>query len=273
MMKHERARVVCMWVGWVMLAVTLGVIPFVVSVGVHVPACTSFLALGCALLGKKSVLLRVLSALVFAVVGIGSVVPVCYAFIPRIHTVRDLSSAISSRDPKVVSRKIDAGCNVNGKGLHGHTMLTIACTFPSPRETADPRELAKVAYDIIDLLLEHGAAKTLNEIDTYGGKAPIHYLALPSYYYPEDQVKLMTLVISKGADVNLKDKKGMTPLHIAVRYGAPTEVITALVTNGADVNATDADGKTPLQNAVEQGKTDIAEYLRQHGGANGDSLF
>jgi len=203
--------------------------------------------------------------LVFLVIGIGLVAFFCYAIFLSNQNDQDLSSAIASRDPELVKRKIDSGCNVNAKALHGRTMLTMACTLPSPREEADSRPLAQIAYDILKLLLEHGATKTLNELDSYAGNAPIHYMALPSYYHPEDHVKLLMLLISNGADINIKDRKGNTPLHLAVHYRAPIEIITVLVEHGADLNAKAKGGETPLQLAINDENTHIIELLRQHG--------
>jgi ankyrin repeat protein len=203
--------------------------------------------------------------LVFLVIGVGLIAFFSYTIFLSNHNNRGLSSAIVSRDLELVKRKIESGCDVNAKGLHGRTMLTTVCILPPRGELAEPRELAQISYDILKLLLEHGATKTLNELDRYGGMAPIHYLSSPSYYYPEDQVKLLMLLISNGADINIKDRKGNTPLHLAVRYHAPNEIIMVLVEHGADVNAKTKTGETPLQLAINDDNTQIIEFLRKHG--------
>ena len=42
------------------------------------------------------------------------------------------------------------------------------------------------------------------------------------------------LLIAKGADVNTKNKYGVTPLHFAARYGRK-ETVELLIAKGADV--------------------------------------
>jgi len=76
--------------------------------------------------------------------------------------------------------------------------------------------------------------------------------------------------------VNAKDKRGLTPLHIAA--GARRkEIVELLITEGADVNAklvSDGPhkGKTPLDAANETNHPEIADLLRKHGGKTGEEL-
>jgi len=73
-----------------------------------------------------------------------------------------------------------------------------------------------------------------------------------------DGAKDVHTLIKHGANVNVKDKKGVTPLHLAENM----DVVRLLVKHGADVNATDDGGQTPLHNCK---KKDIAQLLIKHG--------
>lgn len=86
-----------------------------------------------------------------------------------------------------------------------------------------------------------------------------------------EQIKSL---LSKGADVNAKDDRGMTPLHIAAKgfredgdgeskdYPA---LVQLLIAHGANVNVEDWDGKTSLALAKEKGRTEIVELHLKHG--------
>ena len=68
-------------------------------------------------------------------------------------------------------------------------------------------------------------------------------------------------------DVNLKDTVGRSPLHIAAERG-DIDVVTFLIENGADVNVTDFNGNTPLIFIINKtGNLETTERLLQKGAA------
>ena len=68
-------------------------------------------------------------------------------------------------------------------------------------------------------------------------------------------------LISKGADVNAKDKDERTPLHLAAQYGHTEIVELLLKKESIDVNAKDKDERTPLHFAALNGHTDTVKHL------------
>ena len=57
-------------------------------------------------------------------------------------------------------------------------------------------------------------------------------------------------LLKAGADVNVGDSGGMTPLHYAAKYNVNPAVIPALLEAGAEVNARNNKKETPLDLAV-----------------------
>ena len=73
------------------------------------------------------------------------------------------------------------------------------------------------------------------------------------------------LLINEGADVNLKDHSGMTPLHSAITRSPTIDCSLALIKAGADENARCQRGETPLIKAARNGNLQIIELLLEKG--------
>jgi ankyrin repeat protein len=71
-------------------------------------------------------------------------------------------------------------------------------------------------------------------------------------------------LLSAGADPNVRDTAGLTPLVIAATRG-DVEVAAALLSAGADANATTEAGKTPLAVAVGLKEAAIVDLLLEKG--------
>jgi len=76
---------------------------------------------------------------------------------------------------------------------------------------------------------------------------------------------LFKKILNLGADINLKDDKGRTALHIAVSSRLPPRVTQLFMKHGADIEARDGDGLTPLQWAVNYGNTSAVSELLDGG--------
>lgn len=72
------------------------------------------------------------------------------------------------------------------------------------------------------------------------------------------------ILLEKGADINEKDKIGITPLIKAVEKG-DKEMIEMLIKKGANINDNDIDGFTPLIIATYNSNTDTVKILLNQG--------
>ncbi len=91
------------------------------------------------------------------------------------------------------------------------------------------------------------------------------------------QPRVAQLFIEYGANVNSRDKAGMTPLHWAADANAlPAEyewkkqdglieVVNLLLNNGAYVNVKDVCGWTPVRYAENRGLIEVEKLLKRHG--------
>ena len=84
------------------------------------------------------------------------------------------------------------------------------------------------------------------------GETPLHLLSRGEYDSPSDGVSVAELLLERGTGVNAQDKFDWTPLHSASNNGKP-EIVRALLSHAANVKAENELGETPLH-LVRQGK-------------------
>lgn len=91
------------------------------------------------------------------------------------------------------------------------------------------------------------------------GRTPLHYT---------DNVEVLQYLIIRGANVNVPDKSQHTPLHRAVsRKNVPIKVVECLIHYEAKVEAKDNHGFTPLFHAAggTAANVDVLKCLIKHG--------
>ncbi|WP_252321182.1 ankyrin repeat domain-containing protein, partial [Spiroplasma endosymbiont of Lariophagus distinguendus] len=76
----------------------------------------------------------------------------------------------------------------------------------------------------------------------------------------DELFKVLIKRFKNGANVNIKNIYGDTPLHYAVDNGY-FEIAEFLLKNGANINAQDNEGFTPLYSAIDNNDFKIVELL------------
>ena len=124
------------------------------------------------------------------------------------------------------------GADINGKFAYGITPFALAML--GIKNELNP--------EILVYLAEHGA--DLNERFDLGDN--IETTAL-NICITLERFDLMKILLEHGANPNMKDNRGRTPLILAFVVGsAGKEEISDLLDGGADINAQDPKGLTPL---------------------------
>jgi hypothetical protein len=105
--------------------------------------------------------------------------------------------------------------------------------------------------NVIKLLLENEA--DVNYVNSFGG-ALLHTHI--------NNVEVVNLLLSKGANINVKNQRGETPLFLAADYKY-IEVVKLLLDKGVDINQVSHDGQTAYQVATPKIKAIIMEHEKQ----------
>lgn len=145
-------------------------------------------------------------------------------------------------------------------------VLGLVCSMASVAESASVQEAAgKGDLAAVQKYLNKGG--DINARGRHGRTALFEAAA-------NGRVDVLTLLLEKGAAVNLANDFGWTPLHVAVK---DLQIMRLLMQKGADVNAptTESDvftstgvkltGLTPLLEAADRGKPEAAALLLENG--------
>ena len=101
--------------------------------------------------------------------------------------------------------------------------------------------------DIVKILLTHGAP--VNAGRKTNGKTPLFYAK---------SLETAQLLLSSGAEVNVQNKKGQSVLHLSAREGHK-DLIKLFVEYGANMELVDFKGETPLSMAKEE----MAQFIKE----------
>ena len=123
------------------------------------------------------------------------------------------------------------GCSVNDRSNDGTTPLGTA--------------IVQENLEIVKMLIEKGAdANMTYEVETEDGKI-FPMSPLIEALEMENSDIVLFLILQGCANLNVKNSKGASPLHISV-YNSVEDIVEKLLESDVSVNAKDDEGATPL---------------------------
>lgn len=169
-------------------------------------------------------------------------------FQPIVRREQKLYETLLTGDFNRVCEQIDAlKFPVNEPIYGGATLLIYAC-----REGQ---------YELAELLINKYRANVNKHVDsTMPLMMACECQAKDAAYVAE---KLVRLLLSHGAVINVSDKYGMTPFMFACRKGFTA--IVRLLINEVSFDAVDNQGCTPIFHAIEHNHADIVKLLVEAG--------
>ncbi|SPM44542.1 ankyrin repeat-containing protein 16 [Orientia tsutsugamushi] len=132
--------------------------------------------------------------------------------------------------------------------------------------------------NVENILAQDNASNIINAL--YDGSVFEHGSALHKAISLRD-INMATLLLNNGANVNIQDKYGKTPLHSAILFNSHIDMLRLLLNNGADVNLPDMHDTSPLHYIIKVSRCSInrIQPLLDNGGninlqdGNGETIL
>lgn len=110
--------------------------------------------------------------------------------------------------------------------------------------------------DLLELFFKNGAS--IDSTDRHHIRSPLQWAAV------HGNISACSVLLQRGANVEAKDKEGLTPLLISAQHGH-SDLTRLFCIKGAKIDATDEEGRTPLYWSVRNNHPDCVTVLLSAG--------
>jgi ankyrin repeat protein len=162
-------------------------------------------------------------------------------FMRRIDGCTSLHMAASKGNRRIIKALLGAGANVCNEDIGGYNAAHLAVTSGRGVET-------------VELLLDAGDAN-IHHVRPFDG----HTLLLDAA--SGGQTATVLMLLQRGASVNQTCNGGESALFMASIYKGSVDVVKVLLDHGANINLCDVNGCTPLSFAVMRGEREVVKEL------------
>ncbi|CAF0721224.1 unnamed protein product [Didymodactylos carnosus] len=186
-----------------------------------------------------------------------------------------LMSAINRGSRENVKLLLGHGARIDCDFAKGLTLVADAMAFNDKGNIEQTSSYANSKYifilELVSLLIENGAQVSNSRSESIvDGENSVDYPLL-HYAVDDGQEEMVRILTEKGkAPLNTPDQSGWYPLHLASGHGY-LEIVKLLVNKGADINVKDKDGNTPLAWARKMEAREVEAFLSSSGAVADDS--
>ena len=160
-----------------------------------------------------------------------------------------LATAVRDGNIKLAARLLDRGADANRGGAQD-AQAPAVLAFAARRGIAE-------ALPLLQLLAANRG--DLRRVFDDQGRGLLHLALLGAGSETERQARAVALT-GLGLDINARDSRGRTALHVVARFG-DAGTVAALLRGGANPDLLDSEYATALLEAVESGKHDAVRAL------------